>query len=670
MTEHAVTRMIRAVLVALSVVAMPLAWPAAGIAATPAQVAPCGTAGTPACRPSPSPAPTDPPAIKPPPSPSPVRTDPAPASAAPFPTPTQTSDVTRPPSPSPTSDKTRPPSPSPSASPSPIPSPMLTCAGSAANLVQNPSFESVVVAPQGPTNTSAVLETATTQVPQWTRTSASLGMPLVLENGALGLTAFHLSRMAALDSVGSGLAGQVLGLVGNVSPGISLGQAYSVSVAISARRLYGITSNLLPYQPALFELRLRESGSGAESLPVLQTSIDQEISWVVLTGTVTANAAYDSVVLRFYSPDPGLNARTGLVDDVRVCRSTTAPATPNLPSGSALAAAAKQTVPPAAVPTCATNAVNLVQNNGFEAVSGTPYVMGEWPVYEALLGATTGTSTTQVTGWTRTNDQRLWPRVALSGSPFAPARLPFQGAKYALVPATGYLGGNFQGLVGTLSSATNAGTTYVVSAQIATDDSVNAPAFELRLRNSGTGGESDAALLTSATLTSGWALIGGTLPASATYDRVVLRYNAFNVAGSAWGFVDEVRVCEAALVAAATDDQSPRIIAVLIGLLVMLLLGGAGFALRTNFIGASTGGVWRSKTVSIAIEPASASLANATGRVTGIAVDPSDPSGDRSIGDPHETTGDGISADVPPPADYDSDGFKVSDSDSPRPVNR
>ena len=150
-------------------------------------------------------------------------------------------------------------------------------------------------------------------------------------------------------------------------------------------------------------------------------------------------------------------------------------------------------------------------------------------------------------------------------------------------------------------------------------------------------------------------------------------------------------------------------------------MGGVGFALRTNFIGASNGGVWKSKTVSIAIEPASASRANAPSRVTAVAADPSDPSGDRWIGDPHETTGDGrnrvdaaagqrrivdpqtgdagstpgqaatyapltdgmlitrgmaapppsgAAADVPPPADYDADGFKISESDSPRPTDR
>ena len=503
--------------------------------------------------------------------------------------------------------------------------------------MQNPSFETVVVSQSGPTNTSAVLDSATTQVPHWTRTSASLGIPLVLENGAFGLTAVHHSRMAALDSAGSSLASQVLGLVGEVSAPTSVGQTYAVSVAISVRALYG-TSDLRPYQPALFELRLRESATGTESAPVLQTSIDQETSWVVLTGTVTANAVHDGVVLRFYSPDAGLNARTGLIDDVRLCQAPGAPSKPTLPAGSALAAGAKQTIPPANGPMCATNAVNLVLNPGFESVSGAPHFSGDWPVYEALLGASSGSATTQVTDWTRTDDQRLWPRVAHSGTPFAPTQLPFQGARYALVPATGYLGGHFQGLVGTLSSTTSAGATYVVSAQISTDDAVNAPTFELRLRNNGTGAESDAAAgLTSITLTSHWTLITATVPANAAYDRLVLRYRAYNVAGSGWGFVDDVRVCEAAIVAGAADASGPPIIAILIGLLVMTLLGGAGLALRTSFIGGAGGGVWR-----VIRSPLRTS--GVTARSSG-----------GSVGDPHETTGD---------------GFRIAESESPRPMDR
>lgn len=435
--------------------------------------------------------------------------------------------------------------------------------------------------------------------------------------------------MAALNSVGSSLASQVLGLAGALSATTIAGRTYAVSVGIGIARLppllYGGT-NLLPYQPALFELRLRESGTGSESAPVLQTSIDQETSWVVLAGTVTANAAYDSVVLRFYSPDAGLNARTGLIDDVRLCRAPSAPSTPLLPAASALSAAAKQTTPPTTSPTCAANAANLVQNHGFESVSGAPHFSGDWPVYEALLGATSGSATTQVTDWTRTDDQRLWPRVAHSGTPFAPTQPAFQGARYALVPATGYLGGHFQGLVGTLSSATSAGATYVVSAEIATDDSVNAPTFELRLRNSGTGAESDAAGPTSITLTSDWALITGTVSANAAYDRVVLRYQAYNVAGSGWGFVDDVRVCEAAIVASAADAPGPRIIAILIGLLVMILLGGVGFALRTSFIGRAGGGIRQ------------------------------------SIRHPSGT--------APVPGDYDGDGLTIADHESPRPTDR
>lgn len=193
----------------------------------------------------------------------------------------------------------------------------------------------------------SVLETATTQVPQWTRTSTSLGVPLVLDNGTFGWTGFDLSRMATLVSVGSSLASQVTGLAGTLSTATSIGQTYALSVGIGIARLPPVSfggAYLLPYQPASFELRLRDSVTGAESAPVLQASIDQETSWVVLTGSVTASAAYDGVVIRFYSPDASLNARTGLVDDVRLCQAPSAASTPNLPSASALSAAAEATI--------------------------------------------------------------------------------------------------------------------------------------------------------------------------------------------------------------------------------------------------------------------------------------------------------------------------------------
>jgi hypothetical protein len=333
--------------------------------------------------------------------------------------------------------------------------------------VRNHSFESVV-GPSGTSGPWSVLETATTQVPQWTRTSSSFGVPLVLDSGTFGWSGFDLARMATLFSVGSSVASQVPGLAGTLSTATNVGQTYALSVGIGIARLPPISadvgsyggSGLLPYQPASFELRLRESGTGAESAPVLQTSIDQETSWVVLTGSVTANAAYDSVVLRFFSPDSGLNARAGLMDDVRLCRAPSAVSTPNLPSASALSAAADASTPPSAGQ--------------------------DWPI-----------------------------------------------------------------------------------------------------------------------------------------------------------------------------------IGILIGLLAVTLIGGLGIALRTNFIGAASGGVWRSQTVSIAIEPASASRAvhddhaddddddktsgGETLRRTG---------GFSSVGDPHETTGDGI------------EGIKISDDDSPRPRDR
>lgn len=117
----------------------------------------------------------------------------------------------------------------------------------------------------------------------------------------------------------------------------------------------------------------------------------------------------------------------------------------------------------------------------------------------------------------------------------------FLGSRKVLLPPTGS-----QGVVGTLSSPTSSGATYRLTAQIATDDLANAPTFELRLRNSATGAESAAVVKGPIGLTNSWALMTGTVTTGASFDRVVLRYHT-SVVSTAWGFVDDVQVCQAAL---------------------------------------------------------------------------------------------------------------------------
>ncbi len=168
-----------------------------------------------------------------------------------------------------------------------------------------------------------------------------------------------------------------------------------------------------------------------------------------------------------------------------------------------------------------------------------------------------------------------------NGSPWAPTHLASLGSKYALIPPRGS-----QGLVGTLSATTNAGVTYLLSAKIATADVVNAPTFELRLRNSASGAESAPVVQGLLSLTSNWALITGTVPASAGFDRVVLRYQASMVSGADWGLADDVQVCQAAL---ASTGHPPgwwtvaRVVgALVLGSILTGVLVVGGVVLRTR----------------------------------------------------------------------------------------
>lgn len=238
------------------------------------------------------------------------------------------------------------------------------------------------------------------------------------------------------------------------------------------------------------------------------------------------------------------------------------------------------TVTPTTFPSCASPEVNLVQNPSFETVSGSPSSIGDWAVYEPVLGASAGVATTQVSGWTRTITTADWPKVVNNGTPWAPTRLAIQGSRFALIPARGS-----QGLVGTLSTATSGAATYLLSAHLATADVVNAPVFEMRLRNSTTGAESAPVLQAPLSLTSSWALLSGTVPSGAGFDRVVLRYQASLVIGSDNGFVDSVQVCQAALASTGPSTEPATgwwTSARLVGAVVTSLLGVGAVAMRTH----------------------------------------------------------------------------------------
>jgi hypothetical protein len=109
--------------------------------------------------------------------------------------------------------------------------------------------------------------------------------------------AFDGSKLASLSS------GQ--GLVGTLSAPTTVGATYVLSV-----RVLRVDAAA---QPAV-ELRLRNSGSGAQSAAATQVSGTQVLTWALVTGTATANAGYDRVVLRQQT------AGALFVDDVRVCK--------------------------------------------------------------------------------------------------------------------------------------------------------------------------------------------------------------------------------------------------------------------------------------------------------------------------------------------------------------
>ncbi len=294
-------------LLALSLVAVPLNWPGPSLAdATPAPTAAPST-GTPKPTPSRTPDATRTPTVTPTPTADATRTPTRTPTPTPTRTPTPTPTPTRTPTPSPIATLT----PSPIATPSPTGVAAPTCPTSAPNLVQNPSFESVGVSTVQSGTVWRVYETATTEVPQWTRLTPQSPWPSVLVNPGLhGFShlPFHGSKLAILRNYGSGTTQ----LHGTLSPTTTIGSTYVLSVEIA-------TDKAALNVPTV-HMRLRNSATGAQSAPVVQAAVAHATDWTLLTGTVTATAPYNQVVLyhSFQAGGTG-GTRHALLDAVHVC---------------------------------------------------------------------------------------------------------------------------------------------------------------------------------------------------------------------------------------------------------------------------------------------------------------------------------------------------------------
>jgi hypothetical protein len=261
-----------------------------------------------------------------------------------------------------------------------------------------------------------------------------------------------------------------------------------------------------PYHAATFELRLRNSVTGVQSALIAHASITYTGNWIQITGTVTANANYDRVVLRAYQ-EGGFD----LVDEVHMCQAATQ------------------------IWACTASAPNLVQNPSFEQVSGP----GPW---SWVLGATA----TVVPHWTQANVTFSHPYVGEGWPPDGVTA--FQGIRNAVIPKVPF-GYQDQGIAGELYAPTNVGTAYVMSVRITRGPYWQSATstFELRLRNSATGAESAPVVQASGIFQDSWpnwVLLTGVVTPNANYDRVVLRYHSgsYNIQD---GYVDDVHLCEA-----------------------------------------------------------------------------------------------------------------------------
>lgn len=161
-----------------------------------------------------------------------------------------------------------------------------------------------------------------------------------------------------------------------------------------------------------------------------------------------------------------------------------------------------------------------------------------WRIYEP--------ATTEVPSWTRKTPQSSWPSVLQNPALHGMTHQPIQGSKYAVL--RNYPGYGIQELFGTVAPSTSVGSTYVVSAQIATDKAaLTPPTFEVWLRNSSTGAHSALVVGAAVAHATDWTLLSGTVTATAQFDQVVLRHKIANAGpGQRHGLVDDVHVCQLA----------------------------------------------------------------------------------------------------------------------------
>lgn len=163
-------------------------------------------------------------------------------------------------------------------------------------------------------------------------------------------------------------------------------------------------------------------------------------------------------------------------------------------------------------------------------------------------------ATTEVPGWTRKTPQSAWPSVIGNPALHGMTHQPFSGSKYALL--RNYPGSSRTEMFGTLSSSTSLGSTYLLTAQIATDKAaLNPPTFEVWLRNRTTGAQSAAVVQTAVAHATEWTLLAGTVTATAPFDEVVLRHTIApgGPGGTRHGLVDEVHLCR---LTASTTGQA------------------------------------------------------------------------------------------------------------------
>lgn len=176
------------------------------------------------------------------------------------------------------------------------------CPASALNLVQNSSFEQVT-GPSTPLAGSYIsgqlgwnVDPATTKVPHWKTEVAGAGSfvsnatTVFMGSQWYPQTAFLGSKYAAMTMS----LDYLYGFIGELSATTTVGATYVLSV--QAKTSNPTTSSWFSHSKVA--LRLRNSTTHAESPLAVQTNFTQTNSWELISGTVTANAHYDQVVLR------------------------------------------------------------------------------------------------------------------------------------------------------------------------------------------------------------------------------------------------------------------------------------------------------------------------------------------------------------------------------------